>query len=382
MQQAELEQLVATIALYPDPVVSQLLMASTYPLEVVEADRWVKAEGAKLKGDALTKALEGKPWDPSVKSLVNFPDVLAMMSKELEWTRKLGDAFIDQQEQVMKAIQSLRAKAKAEGNLKTNEQQKVTTEQSGDSEVIVVEPASASTIYVPTYNPSVVYGAWAYPAYPPYYYPVGAVAAGAISFGLGVAAGAAWGYAWGHANWRHGHMDVDINRNTNINRNIDRNRYSSRTGAQGGRGTWQHDPAHRGGAAYRNQSTAQRFGAASPANAVKSREQFRGKAEQGRRDIAAGRVDRSQVRTGGAASRPVSTGAGPRRQTGAAPTRAGGDAARGGAFQGVERSGGATRAASSRGSTSRASSGGGGRSRSGGMSGGGRRGGGGGGRRR
>jgi hypothetical protein len=166
----EIEQLVAPIALYPDELVSQILMASTYPLEVVQADRWAKANKT-LKGDALTKALEAQSWDPSVKSLVNFPQVLAMMSEKLDVTQKLGDAFLAQQKDVMDAIQRLRAKAQAQGNLKTTKEQTVIVEQpAAQTTVIKIEPANPQVVYVPTYNPTVVYGAWPYPAYPPYTY--------------------------------------------------------------------------------------------------------------------------------------------------------------------------------------------------------------------
>ena len=178
----EIEQLVAPIALYPDSLVSQILMASTYPLEVVEADRWAKANKT-LKGEALTTALEAQSWDASVKSLVNFPQVLAVMSEKLDVTLKLGDAFLAQQKDVLDAIQRLRAKAQAQGNLKTTKEQTVIVEQPAAQTTVVEQPAAPQTtvirieptnpqvVYVPTYNPTVVYGAWPYPAYPPYTYP-------------------------------------------------------------------------------------------------------------------------------------------------------------------------------------------------------------------
>ena len=185
----ELEQLLAPIALYPDSLLTQMLMASTYPLEIVQADRWAKQNKGK-KGDALAKALEAQPWDPSVKSLVNFPDVLDMMSQKLDWTQKLGDAFLAQQKDVMATVQKLRTKAQASGNLKTTKEQVVKVEK----EIIIIEPASPQVVYVPAYNPTVVYGTWAYPAYPPYpVYPPGYTATtAAFSFAAGVAVGAAW----------------------------------------------------------------------------------------------------------------------------------------------------------------------------------------------
>lgn len=206
----EIEALVAQIALYPDSLVAQVLMGSTYPLEIVQAERWVEQNKA-LKGDGLTTALEKQSWDPSVKSLVQFPQVLTMMSKQLDWTTKLGDAFIADQKAVMNAVQKLRAKAKAEGTLKDSAEQKVIVEkappdvvvvESAPAQVIKIEPTNPEVIYVPTYNPTVVYGAWPYPYYPPPapYYPPGYVASNMISFGVGMAVGAAWGYAWGGCN--------------------------------------------------------------------------------------------------------------------------------------------------------------------------------------
>src|SRR5688572_12971295 len=171
--QQELDQLVAPIALYPDSVMAQVLMASTYPLEVVIAERWVKANPG-LKGKALEDALQGQRWDPSVKSLAAFPQVLTMMSDKLDWTQKLGDAFLAQQKDVMATAQALRAKAVAQGTLKDSNEQKVVTETQSTTTIIRIEPANPEVVYVPTYNPTVVYGAWPYPAYPPYYwYPPG-----------------------------------------------------------------------------------------------------------------------------------------------------------------------------------------------------------------
>jgi hypothetical protein len=262
----------------------------------VQADRWAKANKT-LQGEALTKALESQSWDPSVKSLVNFPQVLGMMGEKLDWTQKLGDAFLAQQKDVLDAVQRLRAKAQAQGNLKTTQEQKVIVEQpEAQTTVIKIEPANPEVVYVPTYNPTVVYGAWPYPAYPPYsYYPTGYVAAAAFTFTAGVALGAAWGYAWGGCNWRGGDVDIDINRNTNINRNINRETYRANMEARGqsGRGTWQHDASHRKGVSYRDQGTAQRFNRGSDAQAVASREAFRGRAESGRRELGRGGVDRT-----------------------------------------------------------------------------------------
>jgi len=323
-KQEELDQLVAPIALYPDSLVTQILMASTYPLEVVEAERWTR-QNESLKDDALTAALEKEDWDPSVKSLVNFPQVLSMMSEQLDWTSKLGDAFLAQQKEVLGAIQKLRGKAKTEGNLETTKQQTVVVEEDASTQVIVIESASPEVVYVPTYNPTVVYGAWPYPAYPPYYYyPPGYVAGtAALSFGVGVACGAAWGHAWGNCNWGHGDIDIDV-RSFNGGNRINHNRSASNIGnrndnIQGGnRGKWQHNPEHRKGASYRDQNTANKFGGSTTRDAAKSREAFRGRAEAGRQDIARGGADqfrRGQSPTAGTRDQPNRGGATNRPQT-------------------------------------------------------------------
>ena len=191
-----------------------------------------------------------------MKSLVNFPQVLTMMSEKLDWTQKLGDAFLADQKKVLDTIQSLRAKAQGSGNLKTTKEQTVIVEE----KIIKIEPASPQVIYVPTYNPTVVYGAWPYPAYPPYsYYPPGYVAGSMFAFGAGMALGAAWGYGWGDCDYHGGKVKVDIDRNTNINRNIDRNKYAQQRPAGGRQGDWQHNAEHRKGVSYRDQGTAQKY---------------------------------------------------------------------------------------------------------------------------
>jgi len=383
-KQEELEQILAPIALHPDTLISQILMAATYPLEVALAERWAR-QNASLKGDALTAALEKQDWDPSVKSLVNFPQVLTMMSEKLDWTQRVGDAFLADQKKVLDTIQSLRAKAQASGNLKTTKEQTVIVEE----KIIKIEPANPQVVYVPTYNPTVVYGAWPYPAYPPYYYyPPGYVASSMFAFGAGVAMSAAWGYAWGSCNWGGGDVDVDVNRNTNINNNINRDQAKQKLQERGqlnqkGQGKWQHNPEHRKGVSYRDQGTAQKFNRASTNDAIKSREQFRGRAEQGRQDLARGGVadrggpggqsgigDRGGVGDrGGAGDRGGLGDRGGASQLGGGASR-GGSGSRGGAFEGVDRGGSSARSASQRGSASR------------GGGGGGRGGGGGGGRRR
>ena len=217
----QLEQLVAPIALYPDSLLAQVLMASTYPLEIAQADRWAKAN-ANLKGKAREDALQSQPWDPSVRSVVVVPQVLTMMSDKLDWTDMLGNAFLAQQEDVLNAVQALRARADMNGTLKTTSQQKVSKQSvsappgdgaapapsgAGSSQAIVIESVDPAVMYVPTYNPGVVYGTWPYPSYPPYYwYPPGYVASNLISFGVGVAVGAA---IWGNCNWGRGQVNVN-----------------------------------------------------------------------------------------------------------------------------------------------------------------------------
>lgn len=370
--QEELDQLLAPIALYPDSLLAQIFMASTYPLEVVQAERWIR-ENKDLKGDALTSALEKENWDPSVKSLVNFPKVLEMMNTKLDWTQKLGDAFLAQQKDVMDTVQKLRSKAEAQGSLKSNEEQKVVVEK--ETKTIIIESANPQVVYVPTYNPTVVYGAWWYPSYPPYYYyPPGYVAGAALlSFGVGVAVGAAWGYAWGRCNWRGGGVNVNINRNTNINHNINRGKYQNRvTNGQSGRGQWKHDPQHRKGVSYRDRTTAQKYDRGASKDA-RSRDAYRGRAEAGRKDLSRGAADQLGTRKEGG-----SRGSQGRPDVGSRYTGGSGNQRSDkGAFGGYER-GSKTGDSSSRGhqslSESRSGNRGGGMSRpSGGRGGGGRR---------
>ncbi len=288
--QEELDQLLAPIALYPDALLAQVLMASTYPLEVVSADRWVKANPG-LKDKALEDALQQQPWDASVKSLTVFPQVLTMMSEKIDWTQKLGDAFLAQQKDVLDTAQALRSKAAAQGSLKDSKEQKVTTETENNTTVIKIEPTNPEVVYVPTYNPTVVYGAWPYPAYPPYYYyPPGYVAGGAL---LGFTAGIIVGGAlWGNCNWGRGDVNVNVNRYNNFNRTNISN------------GNWNHSAQHRGAVPYRDKGVAQQYGRGQSADAA-SRDAFRGRADAGRDSIARGDVPRDaggNRGTGGGAS--------------------------------------------------------------------------------
>jgi len=238
----QLEQLVAPIALYPDSLVAQILMAATYPLEIVEADRW-RQKNLKLADDELEAQLEEQTWDPSVVSLAYFPDVLHRLAENLDWTQDLGDAVLAQQDDVMDAVQRMRRYAEEAGNLETTEQQKVIVEK----EVIRIEPVT-EVVYVPTYNPTVIYGSyWSVPRYyyPIYSYPSGYWASNLISFGVGVAVGRA---LWSSCNWYKRDININVNHNhwkrkdVNINRN----------------GRWQHNPSHRRNVRYKDKTTRDR----------------------------------------------------------------------------------------------------------------------------
>ena len=228
----------ASVALYPDELLTQLLMASTFPLEVVAAARWVEDPAHKsLSGDPLVKALQAEPWDPSVKSLVPFPAVLATMNSNLTWLQQLGYAFATQQADVFAAVQRLRRLAQANDKLQSSPEQVVSTQQvtveapAGSTqpptqqEVIVIQPAKPDTVYVPSYNPTVVYGqSWPYPSYPPYYAapPAGYYFGTALATGLAFAAGAAvvgglWG--WASPSWGGGYANVNVNRYNSMNVN-------------------------------------------------------------------------------------------------------------------------------------------------------------------
>jgi uncharacterized membrane protein YgcG len=312
-RQEELDQMLAPIALYPDELLVQVLIAATYPLEVVRASRWVQAN-PNLRGDQLAAALEQQDWDPSVKSLANFPSVLQMMNDRLEWTQKLGDAFLAQKDQVMDTVQMLRQKAQAQGYLRTTSEQRVIVEP--QTQTVVIEPAVPQVVYVPVYSPTIVYGPWWWPAYPPYYYyPRGAVIAGSvIGFGPGVAVGVAWGYAWGGFNWHHHDVVINVTRNVYINNRIDRARYVSHvTTGSGGQGMWRHDPVHRGGVAYRSPSVAQQFGRG-PLPGADARRDLRGFDRGGAGRVVAQRPNPPAVQQPRVTTSPGVTKAEPPRQ--------------------------------------------------------------------
>src|SRR6476659_7467814 len=232
----QLDSLVAPIALYPDPLLAQTLAASTYPIEIMQLQQWLE-KNKDLKDQALADAVAKQPWDPSVQAMASFPEVTTRMAGNIQWTSDMGNAFLAQQQDVMAAVQRMRAKAEGTGALKTGEQQKVETKTVGSEQVIVVEQADPSTVYVTSYDLTVVYGEPAVP-YPTYTYP-GYVAGSALAFGGAMALGAAWGNNWGYGcGWDEGDIDVNVNNNYV-------NNYNKKNNIQGGAGNWQHSPEHR-----------------------------------------------------------------------------------------------------------------------------------------
>jgi hypothetical protein len=301
----QLDSLVAPIALYPDPLLAQVLAASTYPLEIIQLQRWLE-KNKGLKDQALADAVAKQSWDPSVEALAALPDVVKRLGDEIGWTADLGNAFLAQQADVMDAVQRMRKKAQDKGTLKSSEQQKVETRVVEQKSVIVIEQSNPQVVYVPSYDPVVVYGPAYYP-YPPIYYPpyYGYAATAAISFGVGVMMGAFWSGGWGWGcGW--GGNNVYINHNNNFNRNTNigngnigngnrtnigngnrpsqlpsgagnRGNRASQLPANGGlgdngRSNWSHDPSHRGGTPYRDRATADRFGGSARGDSVAQRQ--------------------------------------------------------------------------------------------------------------
>jgi hypothetical protein len=261
--EAQLEQAVAPIALYPDALLAQMLMASTYPLEVAEAARWSRDNSA-VTGQALEDAMQEQSWDPSVKSLTAVPQTLQMMNDKLDWTQQLGDTFLAQQQDVLDAIQRLRTLADAAGNLQTTPQHKVARvaappspgSTAAPATVYTIEPATPDDHYVPVYDPGVVYGTWPHPDNAPFYwYPPGHAAGEALSFTAGVIAPAA---IWGRVDWWQHRVNINVARFNRFNHTkITKN-------------TWVHDPAHRGNVPYRDRNVAARFSEQGRADASRS----------------------------------------------------------------------------------------------------------------
>jgi uncharacterized protein DUF3300 len=314
----QLDSLVAPIALYPDPLLSQTLVAATYPLEIIQLQQWLQ-QNKNLKDKALAEAVKKQDWDPSIQAMAALPDVVKRLADDIKWTTDLGNAFLAQQNDVMNAVQRMRKKAQETGNLKSTEQQKVETKVIENKQVLVIEQSSPDVVYVPSYNPTVVYGAPAYP-YPPIAYPPpGYYAAGmAISFGIGMAMGAAWGGGWGwNAGWG-GNNNVYINNSNNFVNNSNRQNVNNinRSGNTGGRGnSWQHNPKHRGGAPYSDRATARQYGGTSRGDSMSTR-QDRARQNQGQRNQGQrGNIERASANDRSATGR---------QQRGAASDRAGG----------------------------------------------------------
>ena len=333
----QLDSLVAPIAIYPDPLLAQVLAASTYPLEIILLQRWLE-QNKSLKDKELADAVAKQPWDSSVQALAALPALVKRLSDDIQWTSDLGNAFLSQQTDVMDAVQRMRKKAQDKGTLTTTEQQRVETRVVENKSVIVIEQSNPQVVYVPSYDPVVVYGAAYYP-YPPIYYPAwGYAATAAVSFGVGVMMGAFWSGGWGWGcGW--GGNNVYINHNNNFNRNTNINRGNANLGNRpsqlparggntnlgnrpsqlpaqsgnlgGGRSNWQHNPAHRGGTPYRDRATADRFGGSARGDSLAQRQ-------------AAGR-DRVGGQGGSlAANRGTSGGLGSRSGGGGVADRAGG----------------------------------------------------------
>jgi Protein of unknown function (DUF3300) len=380
----QLQSLVAPIALYPDDLLTQTLVASTYPLEIVALQQYL-AKHPDLKDKALADSVAKQPWDPSIQSMAAVPEVVKRLADDIQWTTELGNAFLAQQKEVMDAVQVMRKKAKEKGALESNEQQKVETKVVEKTEVIVVESKNPEVIYVPSYSPTVVYGAPVYP-YPPIYYPYYPPGAAFVSFSVGMMWGAAmWGgaccrYGWGgggnvYINHRNNFNNINVNNRNNIN-NRDVNRGGNR-----GNNNWQHNPSHRGGAPYGDRATADKFGGSARGDAAGNRAGASNRASTGQRGT--GVSDRSASgRQGGASGNRAGAGAAGGDKIGnqSIPRDAGSRASTGdrsssrnyggssGGFSGGSRGydGGSARASSSRGASSMGGRGGGGFSRGGG----------------
>jgi hypothetical protein len=388
----QLDSLVAPIALYPDSLLAQALVASTYPLEIIQLQQWL-ARNSGLKDQALADAVSKQPWDPSIQALAGVPDVVKRLADDIKWTADLGNAFLSQQSDVMDAVQRMRKKAEDKGTLKTTEQQTVETRVVENKSVIVIEQSNPEVLYVPSYDPMVVWGAPVYP-YPYYPYYPGYYAAGlAISFGIGLAMGAWWGGGWG-CGWGGNNVYVNHNNNFNRNSNIGGGNRASQLPSRGGAGdrgglgnrggvgdrgnrpstlpsggdrsNWQHNPQHRGGAPYRDRATADRFGGTARGDSLANR-QAGARQQLGRQG---GRVSQPSAGAGLGGGARGGIGAGNRPSTGGPNSIGGRDLTRGGggnrdAFGGGSRgstgyNGSSARASGNRGASSMGSRGGGG----------------------
>lgn len=272
----QLDDLVAPIALYPDPLVSQILVASTYPLELVQAGQWLE-RNPNLSGTIVVQEAQQQNWDPSIQALVVFPDLVKRLNQDIAWTSNLGNTFLDQQADVMDAIQRMRLSAQQGGKLASNQQQTVTTTYDSGAPAIEIQPANPDVIYVPYYDPSYIWGpSYYYPYanwyYPPYY------GGSYFSFGLGIRMGAyfggGWG-GWGGWGWSPGwgNRSVIVNNNFFARNNFNRG-FGGRN--MGGVSTWAHNAEHRQGVPYRSAASSSRYGGASQASRSFSSRSFSG----------------------------------------------------------------------------------------------------------
>jgi hypothetical protein len=264
----QLDQLLAPIALYPDTLLAQMLMAATYPLEVVEAYRWVNDPNhSQLRGDGLAALLKDQDWDPSVKALVPFPQILAMMNDQLGWMQQIGDAYLSQQADVMNSVQRLRAQSSSAGTLQAMDQEIVGTQD----QAITIAPNNPDTVFVPVYDPS-VYGPWPYPDYPPDdFVPPGSLAEPGTFAWIPVGiVPMLWG--WNRWDWRHRRIDIDPDR---FNRLNDGRGEPEHRPPHVPTDIWRHNPYHRRGVPYRNPVLLNRF-RPNPAGSPELRRNFRG----------------------------------------------------------------------------------------------------------
>ncbi len=366
----QIDSLVAPIALYPDDLLAMVLASSTYPLELMQLQQWM-AKHKDLKDKALADAVAKQPWDPSVQSMAAVPEALKRLTDDIQWTTDLGNAFLDQQKDVMDACQRMRKKAKDKGALTSNEQMKVETKVVETKEIIYVQSSNPEVIYVPSYNPTYVYPPPIYP-YPPVYYPPYTAGAAFFTFTAGVMIGAAfWGGSCCGCGWGGGNVNVNVNNNFNRNTNI-----NGGNRGQGGGGNWNHNPSHRGGTPYGNKATANKYGGSSRGQqggrggSPSASNRAAGGAGGGRGGPSAGTSDRS----GGGGSRggpsagtsDRSGGGGSRGGDSIGSRDVGGGGSRGGSSGFGGGSGSSARSSSSRGSSSMGSRGGGGGGRGGG----------------
>jgi Protein of unknown function (DUF3300) len=318
----QLDSLVAPVALYPDPLLTQVLVASTYPLEIIQLQQWIQ-KNSSLTGDALTNAVEKQDWDPSIQSMAIFPDLVKRLADDIKWTTDLGNAFLAQQSDLMDAVQRMRMKAKDAGNLKSTDQMKIETKVVETKTVVVIQQTNPQVIYVPTYNPVVVFGppVYMYP-YPPIYYPPPSYYPAGVffAFGVGVAVGSYYRGGWGYnCGWgRHTTININVNNryvshynrtNINVNRNVN--------------STWQHHSQHRGGAPYSNQQIAKQYGGTARGDSISTRQ------ARARQQLGASNKPQTNASNRGttAANRPAANSGGRPNNTGASAANRNGSTA-------------------------------------------------------